>query len=156
MTLDYAVLGLYKLFYLEYVRLEFIMAFTQQQIDAATAIQSAAAHDTSAQVRLVAGPGTGKSFSIGERVSWLINQGVNPNSIFAVSFTRAATDDLKAGILRYCSTVPAADQINVSTLHSLALSILAKGGKLTQYPTSPHVLDDWEQRNIFDEELKKL
>lgn len=132
------------------------MAFTQQQIDAATAIQSAAAHDTSAQVRLVAGPGTGKSFSIGERVSWLINQGVNPNSIFAVSFTRAATDDLKAGILRYCSTVPAADQINVSTLHSLALSILAKGGKLTQYPTSPHVLDDWEQRNIFDEELKKL
>jgi hypothetical protein len=32
------------------------MAFTQQQITSATAVQSAAAHDTSPQVRLVAGP----------------------------------------------------------------------------------------------------
>ena len=130
------------------------MAFTQQQITSATTVQNAAAHDISPQVRLVAGPGTGKSFSIGERISWLINQGISPNSIFAVSFTRAAADDLKAGILRYCTAVPAANQINVSTLHSLALSILARGGRLTQYPASPRVLDGWEQRNIFDEELK--
>ena len=130
------------------------MAFTQQQIASATAVQSAAAHDTSPQIRLVAGPGTGKSFSIGERIAWLINQGVPPNRIYAVSFTRAAADDLKAGILHYCAAVPAANQINVSTLHSLALSILARGGRLTQYPASPRVLDDWEQKNIFDEELK--
>lgn len=130
------------------------MGFTQQQIDAAKLIQTQAAHDASPQVRLVAGPGTGKSFSIGERVKWLLDNGVAANNIFAVSFTRAAAEDLQKGILKYCAAIPAASAINVSTLHSLALSILAKGGKLTQYPANPKILDDWEQRNIFDEELK--
>jgi hypothetical protein len=37
------------------------MAITQQQMQAARAIQHAAAHDNSAQVRLVAGPGSYKS-----------------------------------------------------------------------------------------------
>lgn len=40
------------------------MAITAQQIRAAEAVQRAAAHDGAPQVRLVAGPGTGKSFSI--------------------------------------------------------------------------------------------
>lgn len=130
------------------------MPVTAQQIAVAKAVQTRAAHDASPQIRLVAGPGTGKSFSIGERVAWLIGQGVNSTTIFAVSFTRAAATDLKNGILKYCATILAATQIRVSTLHSLALSILAQGGQLAQFPTSPRVLDDWEQRFIFDEELK--
>jgi len=130
------------------------MGFTQQQIDAAKIVQTQAAHDVSPQIRLVAGPGTGKSFSIGERVKWLIDIGVDPTRIFAISFTRAAAEDLEDGIFKYCAAIPAASSINVSTLHSLALSILSKEGKLIQYPTSPRVLDEWEQRNIFDEELK--
>jgi len=39
------------------------MPITPQQIQAAVVVQSAAAHDGSQQIRLVAGPGTGKSFS---------------------------------------------------------------------------------------------
>lgn len=132
------------------------MAFTQSQINSAKVVQTAAAHDTSPQVRLVAGPGTGKSYSIGERINWLLNQGVAPTSIYAVSFTRAAAEDLNKGILEYCSNNPDVNQINVSTLHSLSLKILALGGRLTQYPVSPRVIDDWEQRNVFDEELKNM
>ena len=130
------------------------MAFTQQQLNAAKAAQTTAAHDAAPQIRLVAGPGTGKSFSVGERIAWLINQGVAPNAIFAVSFTRSAAEDLQAGILRYCAAIPTANQINVSTLHALTLRILALGGRLTQYPASPRIIDDWEQRNVFDDELK--
>jgi len=130
------------------------MSFTQAQISIAKAAQTAAAHDMAAQIRLVAGPGTGKSYSIGERIDWLLNQGIQPESIYAVSFTRAASEDLKKGIFDYCKTNPNVSRINISTLHSLALKILALGGRLTQYPVSPRVIDDWEQRNIFDEELK--
>ena len=54
------------------------MPIRPQQIQAAVAIQSAAAHDGSQQIRLVAGPGTGKSFSIEERVCWLLGQGTHP------------------------------------------------------------------------------
>ncbi len=47
------------------------MPLTQAQIQAAQAVQYAAAHDQAQQVRLVAGPGTGKSSAIEERVRWL-------------------------------------------------------------------------------------
>jgi hypothetical protein len=40
--------------------------------------QTQAAHSGSPQVRLIAGPGTGKSSAIEERLRWLIEQGVEP------------------------------------------------------------------------------
>jgi hypothetical protein len=51
------------------------MAITPDQIAAAEAVQLAAAHDDSPSVRLVAGPGTGKSSAIEARVCWLLANG---------------------------------------------------------------------------------
>jgi DNA helicase II / ATP-dependent DNA helicase PcrA len=62
------------------------LAITPAQIQAAKAIQDSAAHDPHLQVRLVAGPGTGKSFSIEERVFWLLSQGIPATGIAVVSF----------------------------------------------------------------------
>ena len=71
------------------------MPITQAQIHAAQAVQHAAAHDISQQIRVVAGPGTGKSFAIEERVRWLLAQGAPPGGICVVSFTRASALDLR-------------------------------------------------------------
>jgi len=135
------------------------MGITNGQIAAAKAIQDAAAHDLSPTVRVVAGPGTGKSFTIEERAAWLLGeQGVAPDKIIAVSFTRAASQDLKDRIHSYCRTVglEGLDDLRVSTLHSLALWILRRTGNLAQYPTPPMILDEWESENIFDAEYGSL
>ena len=129
------------------------MPISLAQYNAARVVQHKAAHDLSPQVRLLAGPGTGKSYSIGERVKWLLQRQVPGASIWAISFTNAATDDLREGIEDYCNGVPGIADVRVRTLHSLALSVLAKGGKLAFYPANPRVLDSWEQRYVFDEEL---
>ena len=135
------------------------MAITQAQYQAAGTAQHAAAHDVSPQVRLVAGPGTGKSFSIGERVHWLLQRGIPASRIYAVSFTNAATTELADGIAGYLtnaggySTPP---RIHVSTLHSLALSALTRAGQLAMYPVNPHMLDKWSQRFLYDEELANV
>ena len=71
------------------------MPITPQQIQAAEATQRAAAHDAAQQIRLVAGPGTGKSYSIEERVCWLLGQGIQPRAITVVSFTRASSVELR-------------------------------------------------------------
>jgi DNA helicase II / ATP-dependent DNA helicase PcrA len=127
---------------------------TPQQVQAAQTTQHAAAHDNSAQVRLVAGPGTGKSFSIEERVLWLLQQGTAPQHLAVVSFTRASSRELRDRIQRYCLQhgQQNGDQVAVSTLHSLALRMLRSAG-LLHYPANPLVLDSWEVENIFDAEF---
>lgn len=130
------------------------MPITPQEIQQAQALQHAAAHDTRNQVRLIAGPGTGKSFAIEERVYWLLSNGVSPDRVFVVSFTRASSRDLRDRIGRYCSSrgIQTGGSVSVTTLHSLALRSLRAAGLLT-YPSDPMVMDKWELRYIFDEEF---
>lgn len=130
------------------------MSFTREQVEFAGRQQNEAAHDLSKQIRLIAGPGTGKSRAIGERVAWLLRQGVLANHIFAVSFTRAATRDLASNLRSYCrdAGIGGVDKVRVSTLHSLALRALQRGNLLTHYPAHPRVLSDGELESVFDEE----
>lgn len=132
------------------------MPITHEQIEIPKRAQEIAAHDNNQTVRLVAGPGTGKSYVIEGRVQWLLSdQKVPPESIIVVSFTRAASKDLKERIKGFCL---AHNQTNVtgvrvSTLHSLALYILRRTGNLNTFPTDPIVMDDWELNTIFDAEF---
>lgn len=133
------------------------MPFSQAQIAGAVQAQQQAAQDASAQVRLVAGPGTGKSSSIERRVAHVLNNGANPNRVYVISFTRATCNELTERITAFCTNQPyaqASSQIQVSTMHSLALRILRSAAVLTTlYPHDPLVIDDWETKNIYDLEL---
>ena len=133
------------------------MPITDQQRQAAEAVQDSAARDPAGQVRVVAGPGTGKSRSIEERVRWLLSQGSPPANIHVVSFTRAASRDLAYRIQQYCiqNGQPGVAQVWVSTLHSLALRLLRAGGLLAAYPVGPYILDNWELENIIDAEFSQ-
>lgn len=133
------------------------MPITPQQIINAQTNQNAAAYEQNTPVRLIAGPGTGKSFTIQERVNWLLQNGVPANAIFVISFTRASALDLKQRIHDYCHQKgqPNPESVTVSTLHSLALRALRTARLLTYYPSSPLILDDWEVENIFDQEFSK-
>jgi DNA helicase-2/ATP-dependent DNA helicase PcrA len=115
-----------------------------------------AARDGAPQVRLVAGPGTGKSHTIEKRVAHLLSNGATPGNVYVISFTRATCAELRARIQNFCSNLPCAgtvSQVRVSTMHSLALRILRRANLLTSYPSTPIILDDWEQTNIYDSEL---
>jgi DNA helicase-2/ATP-dependent DNA helicase PcrA len=130
------------------------MPFTPEQLEAAIGAQHDAAHDDSDPVRLIAGPGTGKSHTIEERVCWLLDQGSDPAGIAVASFTRASALDLQRRVRHACSgRGHAGDVINVTTLHSLALRALRAHGALEAYPADPVVLDRWELRDLFDEEF---
>jgi len=134
------------------------MPITQAQIQAAEKAQHAAAHDPSSHVCLIAGPGTGKSSAIEERVRWLLSEGIAPEEICAVSFTRASAIDLRCRIQSYCGRngQPTATRVRVSTLHSLALRTLRAAGLLTAYPSDPLVMDPWEVASIFDGEFRHI
>jgi DNA helicase-2/ATP-dependent DNA helicase PcrA len=117
--------------------------------------QRTVARDTSQNVRLIAGPGCGKSGAIEDRVYWLLAvEGKAPEAIYAISFTRASTADLRERIDRYSATAGVdASDVRVATVHSLALRLLRRAGLLSRFPVSPSVLDEWELDNIFTSEM---
>jgi DNA helicase-2/ATP-dependent DNA helicase PcrA len=134
----------------------FVMPITEAQRAAAEEQQRNAAEDDAQHIRLIAGPGTGKSRTIERRVAHVLREGATPGNVYVVSFTRATCDELRGRIRQYCATLnPPVDaqHVRVSTLHSLALRILRMGNQLNQYPTDPMMLDGWEQKNIYDAEL---
>jgi DNA helicase-2/ATP-dependent DNA helicase PcrA len=132
------------------------MPITDAQRAAAEDQQRQAAEDNAQHIRLIAGPGTGKSRTIERRVAHVLQQGAIQGNVYVVSFTRASCAELRGRVRQYCASLnPAVDaqHVRVSTLHSLALRILRMGNQLNQYPTDPMMLDEWEQKHIYDAEL---
>lgn len=131
------------------------MALRPEDVQEAQLLQTNAAHATEAHVRLIAGPGSGKTSTIEERVCWLLQQGIAPRRIAVISFTNASVIDLRVRLRTYChnSNQPGVDDVSITTLHSLALRLLRQAGLLANYPTRPLVLDEWELENIYDEEF---
>ena len=73
-------------------------------------------------MRVIAGPGSGKSFGLERRVQRVLNANeVEPSKIFVGTFTRAIAGELASALGN--SVVQG---INVSTLHSLGYQLLRK------------------------------
>jgi superfamily I DNA/RNA helicase len=103
------------------------LGITDVQKARAEKAQWEAAKDDADQIRLIAGPGTGKSSTIERRVAHLLNSNGNPRRVFTISFTRATTAELSDRIAAFCATQPCAgvvSEVSVSTMHSLALRFL--------------------------------
>ena len=84
---------------------------------------------------VLAGPGTGKSFSMKRRVARLLEEGVKPEQILAVTFTNVAVDDMHQELVGM--SVAGADKLQAQTLHSLALSILSRHHVLSSTGRNP-------------------
>lgn len=76
------------------------------------------------KIRVVAGPGTGKSFAMKKRVARLLETGIAPTNILPVTFTRVAAEDLHRELVSMGA--PGCENLQGTTLHSLALRILMK------------------------------
>ena len=66
--------------------------------------QRAAATDTAAEVRCLACAGSGKSRTLAYRVAWLLDQGADPSSIVAFTFTEKAADAIKLRVAQALET----------------------------------------------------
>lgn len=86
------------------------------------------ASDPNNRVRVVAGPGTGKSFAMKRRVARLLEEGVEPNQILPVTFTRVAAEDLHRELVGM--GVSRCDELSGTTLHSLCLRRLSRNAVL--------------------------
>ncbi len=100
------------------------------------------ASSANARVRVVAGPGTGKSFAMKRRVARLLENGVDASAILPVTFTRVAAEDLHRELVGM--GVPGCDDLEGVTLHSLALRMLMRNHVLGATSRVPRALNMFE------------
>lgn len=100
------------------------------------------ASSTNSRIRVVAGPGTGKSFAMKRRVARLLETGVSPDRILPVTFTRVAAEDLHRELVGM--DVPRCDELKGVTLHSLALRMLMRNHVLDTTGRVPRPLNEFE------------
>lgn len=105
---------------------------------------------------VLAGPGTGKSFTILGYIAHLINVvKVDPKSILLITFTRAATNELKQKVRREIGE--GCDLPRVFTLHGFSLrQLMRNAARISALPAGFSIANDFEERYIIMEDIKQL
>ena len=101
------------------------------------------------RVRVIAGPGTGKSFAMKRRVAKLLEGGVSPKKILAVTFTRVAAEDLHRELQKLGT--PGCDQLSGVTLHSLAMKMLRRKAVFEALGRVPRSLNRFERKALLSD-----
>lgn len=111
-------------------------------------------------LRIVAGPGTGKTFTLIRRAIYMIEErGVKPEQILLATFTEKAAKELVTRITNELSKRSISVNINemyIGTLHSICLRILKEHLEYTVLKKNYHVLDAFEQEYLVYRNLPEL
>jgi DNA helicase-2/ATP-dependent DNA helicase PcrA len=99
---------------------------------------------------VLAGPGSGKTRVITCRVAALIEAGVNPYNICAITFTNKAADEMRQ---RIAAAVPTSG-VHISTFHSLCVRILRKYAGMAGITPTFSIYDENDQTRCMKEAIK--
>jgi superfamily I DNA/RNA helicase len=121
-------------------------ALDKAQYDAATA--------TERFVNVVAGPGTGKTTTLVHRIKYLIESGVEPHKILALTFTNKAANELIERLK--ASSIQGASDVWAGTFHAFGLEFLRKFHQLFGLPSEVRVADQLMQVRLLVRQLPKV
>lgn len=94
-------------------------------------------------MRVRAGPGTGKSFSLKCRVAKLLSEGIEPHKMLVVTFTRVTALDLQHELEGM--GLNGAQDIRATTLHALAMRTLGLPPVRAGFPRAVRIVADFER-----------
>ncbi len=100
-----------------------------------------------------AGAGSGKTRVITSRIARLIDEGVPPYRILAVTFTNKAAKEMRTRIEQMVG--PVASELWMGTFHSVCARLLRIEGKAIGLPSNFVVYDDADQISLVKDLLKK-
>ncbi len=84
-------------------------------------------------VMVLAGPGTGKTFTIIQRVKHMLSENIVPSSILCLTYSEAAANEMKSRLVKEIGTI--ASSVCVNTYHAFCNELIR------QYPNEFELLD---------------
>ncbi|NNF35938.1 MAG: UvrD-helicase domain-containing protein [Saprospiraceae bacterium] len=117
-------------------------------------VQRNAVTTTDGPVMVIAGPGSGKTRVLTYRIAHLINMGVHPGQILALTFTNKAAREMKERIENVVGS--AARRVWAGTFHSLFARILRVEAHKIGYPNDFTIYDTDDTKSVISEIIKTL
>lgn len=115
---------------------------------------------TDGPVLIIAGPGSGKTFTLVERIVYLITQkGVAPESLFVVTFTDKAARELTTRISNRLTDLGIKFNLNemyLGTFHSICLRLLEDFREFTRLKRSFTLFDQFDQQYFLYQRIKEF
>jgi len=123
-------------------------------LDELNDIQRQAVTTIDGPVMVIAGPGSGKTRVLTYRIAHLINQGVKPWNILALTFTNKAAREMKA---RIDNTIDGgmAQSIWAGTFHSVFARILRYEAELIGYPSNFTIYDTQDTKSVLSNIIRE-
>jgi len=120
-------------------------------LEGVTASQKEAITHVKGPLLVVAGAGSGKTRVVARRVAYLIESGVEPSTILAVTFTNKAAEEMSERVRALSGRSGA----RVSTFHSFAARTLRRFAGLLGYRNDFTIYDTDDQTALVKDLLKK-
>ncbi len=109
---------------------------------------------TEGPVLILAGAGSGKTRVLTHRVAYLIEQGVAPYNIMAITFTNKAAGEMRERVNHIVGH--GAEQVWVATFHSTCVRILRRFADRIGYDTNFSIYDTDDSKSVMKEVCKTL
>lgn len=109
--------------------------------------QQAAVTASAKRLRVLAGAGSGKTRVLVHRIAWLIEQGVSPNRILAVTFTNKAATEMRHRIEKIIGGRIAS--LWVGTFHGLSHRVLRQHYEKAELPENFQIIDADDQLRLI-------
>ena len=106
-------------------------------------------------VMVIAGAGSGKTRVLTYRVAHLINKGVDPFHILALTFTNKAAKEMKSRIANIVG-LSEASNIWMGTFHSIFARVLRHEASFIGYPSNFTIYDTQDSKNAIKSIIKEL
>jgi superfamily I DNA/RNA helicase len=116
--------------------------------------QERSAHFTGQKMLVEAGPGTGKTRALIGRILYLLEKGVNPENILALTFSNKAANEMRTRISEFAPT--AAHLIELGTFHAFGLEVLKKYGDRAGIEKDFELLDPIDTQLLLENHLMEL
>lgn len=117
-------------------------------------VQRDAVTNTDGPVMVIAGPGSGKTRVLTFRIAYLLEKGVQPSAILALTFTNKAAREMKERIEKLAGEQ--ARQIWAGTFHSLFSRILRIEAEKIGYPSDFTIYDTEDTKSVLSEIIQTM
>lgn len=104
-------------------------------------------------VLILAGAGSGKTATMTHRMAYMIDQGVDPHSILAVTFTNKAANEMRT---RVSDLVGNTYGMWILTFHAMCLRMLRYSGECLGYKPGFTVYDETDKKTLIKKICKEL